>query len=553
MRPTWFRYDERVDAEHGVRLPERIDGSTPMDTPLVDVFALPREYSGVKDETAKKAKLEAEGLVAVDMPPAAKTSWCSVHRHVVAKAPRHKVSVREKIEDLLSKRIFTVFHDGRLETSSPVRVIVTPPVTDGEVGQIFRSCGYNSKSTGNGKALSCFQLLTETSKMGCFSFNLPAGPPSMHGTCPSAMLGFAYMTGEDLVKAQAAKTTDIEVDPVPFICSACYALKGNYGNPSNVLQMQARLMLVRYFLDLAEGRKRPSGATPKAVFFLTEEESKKYRSGTKDIQGIALNMLRDRHYPVAKMSLPDLFVYAIEWSEKRSRERRSLLHDFGYTEADFTEASHRASIAQQYAVTKKGERWARPVEAKEYYGFEVPEPGYFRIHDAGDVWQHQYLATWIEVCTRLPRVRFWMPTRTWAVKKKLPAELLRQVPSNMTIRPSALHFREEAPPLALMGSLGYPTARPTGGGGLSAGSGSTVGAIPRGAWECPAYRHWSAGGGALLLASEVGKGTSDTAGVGGTCIIARGRDGENGCRVCWGGKGRRGTSYTHTPVFYHEH
>src|SRR6516165_7357848 len=38
---------------------------------------------------------------------------------------------------------------------------------------------------------------------------------------------------------------------------------------------------------------------------------------------------------------------------------------------------------------------------------------YFRVHDSGDMFNAQYAAAWLEVCIRLPRVKFWIPTRAW--------------------------------------------------------------------------------------------------------------------------------------------
>lgn len=759
----WFRYNEQYEQSFGIRLPERTDGTSPLDVPLNDLFAYPRDWqSGDRQKRApervalsdekKKSKLKAEGFVVMDMPPGAKTSWCSANRHVLTTAPGHKYSVREKIEELLSHRTFTIYYDTAVaKASCPVRVIVDPPVRKKEIGAIYRACGFNAGMKQDTVALSSFALLTETSKMGCFSFNMPAGPPSMHGTCPGAMLGFFWETGRELLKNQRSKVDEnIVVDPASFICNACvtgdtmvrlrdgydicfvdrtvrelfngpkeegevltsgaliragfkvwsgnawrdakvwrtgvkpvieirasltdwqgkkelskicltadhllmtetgswiaagkvsrgfrlaahssvkrdkedvwvvdsvepradeevfdlsveedhcfwangfiahncYAAKGNYGNPSNILQMQARLMLVRYLLDREAGRQRSTGKTPSAVYFLDEKMSVTVKRGGT-IQEIPTRAVSAGVRPVARgeLSFADLMVYAIVESEKRSAVRLDALQRFGYSSEEFVEAEAYAREKWGEAQRKKEAARARKAEGsekkrpmpvrvveehelaanpprrrkstkkKQIYGWEVPEPGYFRIHDAGDCWQDRVLESWVMVARALPKVRFWMPTRTWVIHNRLPSDILRHVPANMCIRPSAVHFREPPPSIVDLRRLGFPITsawQESKTGGLSAGSGSTIGVVPRGGWECPAYRHWNSGGGALMLASEVKstKQKEETAGVGGTCILARGKDGEGGCRVCWGGRGARGTNYSLTPVYYHEH
>lgn len=68
---------------------------------------------------------------------------------------------------------------------------------------------------------------------------------------------------------------------------------------------------------------------------------------------------------------------------------------------------------------------------------------FFRIHSSGDFYSAEYIRKWIDICTRLPRIRFWAPTRVWAA----PAQMGLMAPlaelaalKNVTIRPSALVF-----------------------------------------------------------------------------------------------------------------
>lgn len=99
-------------------------------------------------------------------------------------------------------------------------------------------------------------LLTNTSKMGCFSWNLPAGPEAHGGTCPGAQLAFyldpygkdksdAIAIAIERSKSHAAEQLRAEVPDAKeavdrFVCNGCYAMKNCYGNPSMVTIMEWR-------------------------------------------------------------------------------------------------------------------------------------------------------------------------------------------------------------------------------------------------------------------------------------------------------------------------
>ncbi len=261
-------------------------------------------------------------------------------------------------------------------------------------------------------------------------------------------------------------------------------------------------------------------------------------------------------------TLSELFVYAIRAAQQKSVEEQQELEAFGFTAGEFVEAERRAHVRKEWKELKAPVRkqlaaeGKEPAELKPYYRWEVPDPDYFRIHDAGDMgWARAYTEAWLDVCRELKDVAFWAPTRAWAVNRALPVDLLRKVPRNLVLRPSALHFRQPAPTAELIRSIGLPVAGAWGGGGLSAGSGAASGEIPADAWGCPAYLHWSAGGGALLPSQR----GDERSGVGGTCALARGpRAGCHvetsgsraaGCRVCWGTP----AGCQQRAVFYHEH
>ncbi|MDA0366581.1 MAG: hypothetical protein O2843_12090, partial [Chloroflexi bacterium] len=153
---------------------------------------------------------------------------------------------------------------------------------------------------------------------------------------------------------------------------------------------------------------------------------------------------------------------------------------------------------------------------------------------------------WLNVCKGFSNeIRFWAPTRMWAFAGGLRDQSLKLIPENLALRPSTLHFREKAPtPNYLHTQLGLAAFKRRKGGGLSGPSGSAPEKPTAKDYKCPAYEHWSAGGGAIRLDPR-----SQKAG-GGTCITARGPKGENGCRVCWNGKGGE---YHDRVVFYEEH
>lgn len=64
-------------------------------------------------------------------------------------------------------------------------------------------------------------VVSRTTKMGCYSFNLPAGPPSSGGTCPAAGLGFMFMNSAELKKQQRALREPRQISVPDFICNGC--------------------------------------------------------------------------------------------------------------------------------------------------------------------------------------------------------------------------------------------------------------------------------------------------------------------------------------------
>jgi hypothetical protein len=498
---------------------------------LADQIILPRYITSKK----RLREMEAEGRVEVDLPAGASTSYMSVNRHTVAPPVAGGGTIRQQLTKALSKRIFVIYLDGA--HTSPVRCIIYPAITKGEMGDMIRAAGYESKyaSADTGKLVGSFSLLTDTSKMGCLSFNLPAGPRHMLGTCPAARLGFMYQTATEIKKAQASlRDKSQEIDPVSFICNGCYAMKNNYGNPSNIAIMQARLVLTNALLA-NEGVRTGIAGKPVELLYMPKKPRGKIVGGIDGLLQMAIDQELLQGYGGG---FSDMLSEAIELATEKVIKKRQRLRRFGFSVVEFEEAEQWEG---EVTAAKAAKRKSR-VPAT-YYDWQLPDPRYFRIHDAGDMFSDGYLKAWLKVCTSLPKLRFWAPTRMWSMAKALKS--VGQVPENLALRPSTLHFRDEAPTEEYIASLGLPVYQRGSGGGFSAASGSAPESPSKSDWMCPAYLHWTKGGGALQRLKD-----TDDHGIGGTCATARGPDGEGGCRVCWNGDNGR---YHWLKVFYQEH
>jgi Gene product 88 len=100
---------------------------------------------------------------------------------------------------------------------------------------------------------------------------------------------------------------------------------------------------------------------------------------------------------------------------------------------------------------------------------------YFRGHDSGDFFNIEYILAWVEICRRLPTIKFWFPTREWQLKSSADPfamynprmdalQILAGLP-NVTVRPSALDVGAPSPIVP----------------GLAAGS-----TVNGGGFQCPA-------------------------------------------------------------------
>ena len=418
--------------------------------------------------------------------------------------------------------------------------------------------------------------------MGCYSWNLPPGPPKLGGTCPSASLGFLWSAAEDAQRqggnvleesGSRGGTTAYRLDPAEhpinfgtFICNGCYAFKGNYEYANINAMMATRYALVRtllggtgskavkgiYFVDGdTYQRAREEGAKPREAVLAAYRAGEARELTTGGEAGVK--------------SLAWLLKTAIVCADAHSRATREGRAAFAYRKSDyaavrrFYENAMREAEQEAKAAGKKRKdppsALARE-KTEKAYAWSVPEPGFFRLHDSGDFFSMGYWRAWATVMAELPHIRFWAPNRTWAHRSATCEP--QEIPENLAMRPSALHFDDPPPSQALLRSVKLPIYQKGKGGGFAAGSGSGdpdimapvpgtpfhafVAAPDEGFWECPAYAYWDKGGGSVF-------GTSDRP-AGGTCILAKGPNGEKGCRVCWGGhKGE----YASVGVVYHKH
>lgn len=317
-------------------------------------------------------------------------------------------------------------------------------ISNGDIRRAMRQAKtktISEKSPKNESFLGSVGLLTNTSKMGCFSWNLPAGPEAHGGTCPGAQLAF-YLDpdGEDKSKAiaiaiarsksHAAEQMRAEVPNAReavdrFICNGCYAMKNCYGNPSMVAIMEWR----RAWLT--------GWAMPKGLFIPT-------------------------------------MVGAIKISQKISRARVQ------------------AAGTDPFAIA------------------ECTYPDYFRIHDAGDMVNEEYFDSWLEICRKLPGIKFWAPTRIWAhgqMALVLEDRIRRgKIPKNLALRPSGLFF--DAPGPIIPGVAGGASSNVVSFRVSSGKIKTSIKGATGDSWVCPAYLPTTVGGGALPKIMTIQSGAS---------------------------------------------
>lgn len=332
-------------------------------------------------------------------------------------------------------------------------------------------------------------LLTQTSKMGCYSFNLPAGPMQhgFFGTCPASRFAFPMLSSKEKTRVgQSEPFSKVELKDHNWLCSGCYGLKGLYGNPSMIFLMECRKQFIEGQLALDK------------------------RSGKDD--------------------LVKFFVRSIRMGQVKSITERFFLQEMGLQE----------------------QSWS------------IPDPAYFRWHDVGDAWIDGWQRAIFRICEamsepfehqdlglRVPAVKFWQPTRMWALKGPLlEAANQGRIPKNLTLRPSAAHFNEAPPQIAGLASGSgsvclQESVTPADAAKVEKITGTKLYQNGGRAWICPAYMRPEfedgkrvGGGGGIIRQKQTKAGVKEEL-YNGACARAYGPDGQqpephgSGCRVCW--------------------
>jgi hypothetical protein len=243
-------------------------------------------------------------------------------------------------------------------------------------------------------------LLSWTSKMGCWSWSLPAGHGTIGGACPGAAAGQSTSSagardaqGKMVLRVlnefpspdvHTGRTASVgRVDLAGAICQTCYATGANYKYSDNVARGYLRWIWMEWAL------RQPGSSGFSNLFVQT-------------------------------------MVAAIAGADDALEGTR---HTSG----------------------KKRGQWK-----------DVPEPArwrdsgwrFFRIHDAGDFPSVAEFDAWVEIARFFRKgndngvqpVLFWAPTRMWAMGPKW-IELVRKAEAlgNFVVRPSAYSLNEHAP------------------------------------------------------------------------------------------------------------
>ena len=107
------------------------------------------------------------------------------------------------------------------------------------------------------KAQRFFTLIGEAAKMGCPTWDLPAGSPVLGGSCPAATAGQSTVPLQIRKKAEPAVGEPVRLREA--ICEICYAEGGNYSTFTTQLGELLRYWWTRQLLD--EGRTEEWVAT----------------------------------------------------------------------------------------------------------------------------------------------------------------------------------------------------------------------------------------------------------------------------------------------------
>lgn len=330
-----------------------------------------------------------------------------------------------------------------------------------------------------------FPLLVLTSKMGCFSFNLPAGPATkFFGTCLSSAYGFPMLKDSERPNKSSKWFDTKDTDKSKFLCSGCYGLKALYGSPLLFTIMECRKQWVETMIQ------------------------PKYRADFVKIMVKAIRMSQAQsitsRYFLEEMGLKDQI-----WTIPDPAYFR--IHDVG-------DVFHEEYLLAWFEVIRQ---CSKPMTPKGM-GFTLPA-----------------IRFWMPT-------RAWMVPGKISDHFTCMGGKNSCVPDNLTIRPSAVHFGDAAPALKGAGGLAMGSGATGIGEALTDAdmkaaatvAGKLYGDGGKG-WICPAYlAPEKLGGGGADWVPSGGKKKSLQL-VGGACSRAFGPDGEppapkgKGCRACW--------------------
>lgn len=451
------------------------------------------------------------------------------------------VYVEERVDDLVGKGLIRFGRDGAWELKDRSLIADT-------VYAVLPAL------------VSDFQFLVKTSKMGCASWNLPAGPFRMPveggtipfgGTCVAAtpMNLFerygSYSEGKAAAKLEDGEQPPLQLPLLPVLKYREFREKMGHalvreshdadarvpGMQSNVSPYKDTLV-VRNVGDRVEKREMsPEEVANEGDFKqkLRRESKKQEKAGVPAGQRDSL-----------EWGLICSYCYALKSNYAYLNQQFFQSCRHGWAEAALeVDATGRALaggdpgksafVAMMVEVLKAYNAPHREATRLQH----AEDPRFFRIHDAGDVFSPAYAQAWNEVARRLPHVKFWMPTRMWM--KDAYRTAFTQAPSNFVIRPSALHFQDAAPvvPGCAAGSTGNPAEQ-----------------IRH--YNCPASSHDR---GSCIGGLSVAPIANKKNGV--PPIMKAIPKRETACRVCWGGhpylKSEVQSEIAHTPVSYKEH
>jgi len=267
----------------------------------------------------------------------------------------------------LFKENLDAFEYGVTEDGQP-SIIMFDPKIDAQVA-IFNISDSGTMGTFRMGRVSV-PLLAKTTKMSAPSLSLPAGSHRAGGTC--------IMAGVEVETGHANELT---------VCNSCYATKANYGYAESMASTHVRLAWVTQVLQ------------DSAQVFADGMEAAIVAYARYTHKG-------DADSPRASQELG-------VWDKAAKR--------IVVPSASAAKGSIYANVTRFTAYSKLG----LPYKDSTELFSSVPDGsvcGFFRVHDAGDftataALMDRYIDGWAEVARRLPHVRFWAPTRVWAVKK----------------------------------------------------------------------------------------------------------------------------------------